>query len=299
MNDVSLVSELLGHGGVVGVIGVTIFTVCFRYSNKIFEWIEQQTFGTRNHILEEFNRLFIDVKPEHITYVLLFLSFGLGFATVILFGVFSLWGVGLSLGAVISFVGWKIPRPFVQYLVKKRIKAYQDQLIDSLTLLANGIRAGLSVPQSLGMVVDEMPVPISQEFNVILQQNRVGVPLEECFENLSKRIPIEDNDMFVSSINILRETGGNLAETFDTIVIVIRERIRLQQKIDTYVAQGMIQAYTIGAMPFVIGALFVTSNPEAGAKMVSNPIGLIMVVGAIALDAIGMMIIMKIIKIEV
>ncbi len=299
MNEVTLVGDLLGHSGVVGLIGLTIFAVCFRYSNRIFEWIEQQTFGTRNYILEEFERLFIDVKPEYITYALLFLSFGLGFIVLIVFGILSMWGFGFFLGVVLSFVGWKIPRPFVRHLVKKRIKSYQGQLIDSLTLLSNGIRAGLSVPQALGMVVDEMPPPISQEYNVILQQNRVGVPLEECFENLATRIPLEDNDMFVSSINILRETGGNLAETFDTIVAVIRERIRLQQKIDTYIAQGLVQAYTIGAMPFVIGIMFGLSNPEGVVKMFTNPISIAMVVGAIVLDAIGMMIILKIINIEV
>ena len=98
-----------------------------------------------------------------------------------------------------------------------------------------------SVPQSLAMVVDEMPAPVSQEFNVILQQNKIGVPLEECFENLAVRIPTEDNDMFVSSINILRETGGNLAETFDTIVNVIRERVRIKQKIDTLTATAFFR----------------------------------------------------------
>lgn len=81
------------------------------------------------------------------------------------------------------------------------------QMVDALQLLSNGVRAGLSVPQAVGMIVDEMPAPISQEFNVLLQQNRIGMPLEECFENLAKRVPLEDNDMFVSAVNILRETG--------------------------------------------------------------------------------------------
>lgn len=299
MSIESLIISVLGMPGIIGIIGIMVFSFCFIYSSKIFDWIEQQTFGTRNHILEQFELLFIEVKPEYVTYALLTLSFGLGIIILIFFGIFSMWLIGLILGIIISFIGWKIPRPFVKFLVKRRVKAYQGQLIDSLTLLANGIRAGLSVPQSLGMVVDEMPPPISQEYNIILQQNRVGVPLEECFENLAKRMPLEDNDMFVSSINILRETGGNLAETFDTIVAVIRERIRLQQKIDTYVAQGMIQAYTIGAMPFAIGGMFAASNPEGAVAMISNPIGIALVIGAVVLDAIGMLVILKIIKIEV
>ena len=119
----------------------------------------------------------------------------------------------------------------MDYLVNARIKKYRGQMVDALNLLSNGLRAGLSLPQSVGMVVDELPNPVAQEFNLILQQNKIGVPLEECFEDLIKRVPTEDNEMFVTSVNILRETGGNLAETFDTIAGVIRERVRLQQKL--------------------------------------------------------------------
>lgn len=292
-------TQLIGSTNIVILIGIGVFAYCFKYSQSIFDWIENQTFGTRNYILEEFQRLFIEVKPQYVTYALLFISFGSSFLVMLLFGIYSQWILGIIFAIIFAFIGWRLPKPIVKVLIKRRIKAYQGQMIDGLTLLANGIRAGLSVPQALGMVVSEMPKPISQEFNVILQQNRVGVPLEECFENLAKRVPTEDNDMFVSSVNILRETGGNLAETFDTIIAVIRERIRLQQKIETYIAQGMIQAYTIGAMPFVIGGLFLASDPNGFQKIVSSPLAMIMVAGAIILDMIGMAIIMKIIKIEV
>ena len=149
------------------------------------------------------------------------------------------------------------------------------------------------------MVVDEMPAPISQEFNMILQQNRIGVPLEECFDNLSKRLPTEDNDMFVSSINILRETGGNLAEVFDTIVDVIRERVRLQQKIDTYTASGMFQGMTIMAMPYGIGAIYFISDPESVKPLFTHPLGIAMTITAFIFDLAGGFVIMKIVKIKV
>ena len=144
-----------------------------------------------------------------------------------------------------------------------------------------------------------MPPPISDEFNIILQQNRIGSPLEECFENLAKRVPTEDNDMFVSSVNILRETGGNLAETFDTIVGVIRERIRIKQKIDTLVAAGMFQGYTIAAMPFVIGAIFASSDPAGMSRVFTHPLGIILMIAAVLFDVIGLFVIMKIVKIKI
>jgi tight adherence protein B len=172
-------------------------------------------------------------------------------------------------------------------------------MVDALQLLSNGIRAGLSVPQAIGMVVAEMPVPVSQEFNVILQQNRIGVPLEECFENLAKRVPTQDNDMFVASVNILRETGGNLAETFDTIVDVIRERVRLQQKVDTYTAQGMFQGMVIGFMPYGLGFVYFLQDPKSMSLLFTTPVGWALLLFAVAFDIAGIYVILKIVKIKI
>lgn len=290
---------ILGDSGIIAAVGIIIFLFSFKYSNSIFEWIENQTFGTRNYILEQLEKLFIDVKSEHITYALLFLSFGMSIVVIGIFGLLSMWWVGIAFGIIISFIGWKIPKPIINFLIERRIKLYQNQMVDALTLLANGIRAGLSMPQSLGMVVDEMPIPISQEFNLVLQQNKIGVPLEECFEGLAKRIPTEDNDMFVSGVNILRETGGNLAETFDTIVGIIRERIRLQQKIDAYVAQGMFQGATIFMMPFAIGGIYAASDPDSMVPLFTTPLGIIMLLVALAFDLAGGFVILKIVKIKI
>ena len=103
----------------------------------------------------------------------------------------------------------------------------------------------------------------------------------------------------VSSINILRETGGNLAEVFDTIVDVIRERVRLQQKIDTYIAQGMFQGMAIASMPFLIGGVYFASDPEGVARLFTTPIGLVMTIGALVLDIFGFLIILKIVNIKI
>ena len=291
--------NLLGAGGIVSVIGLIIFFVSYRYSVDIFDWVERQTIGMRGYILEKLELLFIEIKPDTITYALLGISVGSGVGVFVICLIFSKWALGFILGVIVAFVGFKIPRPFIDYLVEKRIRTYQGQMVDALQLLANGIRAGLSVPQSLGLIVDELSPPISQEFNVILQQNRIGVPLEECFENLVKRVPIEDNEMFVSSINILRETGGNLSEVFDTIVDVIRERVRLQQKIETFVAQGMFQGATIFCMPFVIGGIFASSDPEPMILMFTHPLGWVALAVILGLDLLGGYIILKIVKIKV
>jgi tight adherence protein B len=288
----------LGPKGIIALTGFLIFLFVYKYSVFIFDFVEKQTLGTRTYILEKFELLFIEVKPEHVTYVLLGISVGAGSIVFLLFGIFGKWTVGFIIGLIIAFIGFKIPKPIVDMMVGNRVKQYQGQMVDAMTLLSNGIRAGLSVPQALGMVVDEMPAPVSQEFSVMLQQNRIGVPLEECFDNLAKRVPTQDNDMFVSSVNILRETGGNLAETFDTIVDVIRERIRLAQKIETATAQGKFQGIVIACMPYAILGMYGGSDPEGVKLMFTTPLGIALLVVATLLDVVGTVIIFKIVKIQ-
>lgn len=296
--DFDFFRDVLGRKGVMVAVGLIFFLFSYKNSIKFFDWIEDQTYGTRDYILQKLELIHVEIEPRYITYGLLFISFGLGILTFAVFAIAAKFTAGAVMALVITLIGWKFPRPFMDYLVERRIKQYSIQMVDALNLLANGLRAGLSVQQAIGMVVDELPAPVSQEFNTILQQSKIGVPLEEAFENLVKRVPTQDNEMFVSSVNILRETGGNLAEVFDTITSVIRERVRLAQKIDTYVAQGKFQGYTIFAMPFAMAGIFTASDPASMAPLFDTIIGNIILVFALGLDLAGLFVILKIVKIK-
>ncbi|MFZ4713096.1 MAG: type II secretion system F family protein [Bacteriovoracaceae bacterium] len=289
---------LIGKNGVIVLFGVLFFFLTYKNSIKVFKWIEDQTYGTRDYIMQKCELMFIEVNPIHVTYMLVATSFGIG---ILVLGIFSLFGkflAGFIVGTILTLIGWRLPKPIIDNMYESRIKVYSLQMTDALNLLSNGLRAGLSVPQAIGMVVSELPAPISQEFNMILQQNKIGVPLEECFENLNKRVPTDDNQMFVTGVNILRETGGNLAETFDTIAGIIRERVRLQQKIDTFVAQGKFQGLAMFAMPFLLLGAFAAQDSSLVAKIFGHPIGIIMFSGALFMDCLGLFVIFKIIKIK-
>lgn len=297
--EFSFLRDVMGETGIMIAVGLIFFLYTYRNSIKLFAWFEDQTYGTRDYILKKFELLFLEVKPDHVTYFLIGTSLIL---PIIMFSFLALFGK-LLLGAVVAIffatIFWKGPRPFMDYLVDARVKKYRSQMVDGLNLLSNGLRAGLSLPQALGMVVDELPNPIAQEFNLILQQNRIGIPLEECFENLNKRVPTEDNEMFVTGVNILRETGGNLAETFDTIASVIRERVRLQQKIETFIAQGKFQGGMIFLMPFLMLLMFSISDPESVAPLFNTAIGIVVLVVAIGFDLVGGYFMWKVIQIKV
>lgn len=295
---ISPIIQIVGSKGILLSVAIVVFFHSYKNSVKLFDWIEDQTYGTRDYILKKCELLFIEIEPNKVTYILLFLTFGSAVIMICFFALLGAFKTGIVFGVIAAIIGWKIPRPLINFMVEQRIKKLETQIVDALNLLANGMRAGRGLQQSMSMVVEELPPPVSQEFNLILQQTKIGVPINEAFDNFAARVPTDDTNMFVSSINILKETGGNLAEVFDTIIVIIRERIRLKQKIATYVSQGMAQAGIMFFMPFAMALFFGASDPTFYDKM-STPVGIIMAIVALIFDCIGFAVIYKIINIRV
>lgn len=208
--------------------------------------------------------------------------------------------VGVVMGILLFFWGMRLPKMYTSAIIrKKRVSEFTAQMIDALTLMANGLRSGLNVPQTLQIVVDEMPAPVSQEFGLVLDQNRIGVPLEVGFENLAKRIKTEEIYIFATSVNILRETGGNMAETFDTIVKTIRERSKLQNKINALTAQGRTAGIIVGCVPFGVAGMMYAIDPDLVRPLFTTLPGFVIIMIALTLVGLGLFIINKMVKIEV
>lgn len=139
-------TNLLGVKGILILIFLGIFFVAYTNSLKLFSWIDQQTHGTRDYILNKFEILFIEVEPQTVTYGLLFLSFGLGILTFIILALIGKLYLAIFMGIVMGVIGWKLPKPLVDYFENRRKEKYSIQMVDALNLLANGLRAGLTVP---------------------------------------------------------------------------------------------------------------------------------------------------------
>jgi tight adherence protein B len=206
---------------------------------------------------------------------------------------------GIPFALLTTFIGWKAPKPIVDYIYRRRVDKLVLQMVDGLNLMSNGMKSGLSVVQAVGLVVQEMPNPIQQEFNLILSENKLGVSIEEAFNNLAKRVKNDDVEMFVTSINILRETGGNLAETFDTIVMTIRERIKVEKKIAAMTAQGFYQGMFVMAIPPILGFVFYQTDPAFMMPLFTTALGWVIIFAIMLLEVVGFIVIMKVIKIDV
>jgi tight adherence protein B len=284
---------------VIGVLGVgaAVFALSYSYNRRFLDWLRFQSLGTRDYIVERLGMMFIDVPPNKILLGLFLLSFGLGTLTFLAFlpDLFP----GIPLALAVTVIGWKIPKPIVDSMYEKRVLKFTMQMVDALSLMSNGLKSGLSVVQAMGLVTQEMENPIKQEFSLVLSENKVGVSLEDAFTNLSKRVRSDDVEMFVTSINILKETGGNLAETFDTIVLTIRERIKVQGKIAAMVAAGLNQGIIVMLIPPGLGAFFYTQDPAYMLPMFTTVVGWLMIMVILALEAVGLVLILKVTKIDV
>lgn len=203
------------------------------------------------------------------------------------------------MGCSITIAMWSVPKMIIQFLWMRRCGLFVDQMIDGMTMMANGVKAGLSVQQSMERIQNNLANPISQEFGLVLSQIRIGRSLSEALNDLGTRIPKQDVQMFVTSVNILQETGGNMGETFKTIVEVVRERQKVEKKIEALTAQGMAQGTIIVMVPFALLVVFYVLDPNYVAPLFNTTLGLVALVIMLGLQVIGGYAMNKIIKIKV
>lgn len=202
--------------------------------------------------------------------------------------------------AVILFiVGFFVPMLTVKFYRTRRIKKFNVQLVDALTAMANAFKAGLTFPQAIEHVSKEAPAPLSQEFGLFVKEVKLGVPLEEALVNMAKRVGSDDLELVVVSTNIARQLGGNMAEMFDTIATTIRERFRLEGKIDALTSQGKLQGWVVASMPLILGLVLNNMRPDLMEPMMNHWFGY-MLIGMVAImEALGIFIIRRIVNVNV
>lgn len=203
--------------------------------------------------------------------------------------IFSIGGVALGLFA---------PDMFVKYRIARRLKAFNEQLGDTIGLLANSLRSGYSLLQSMELVSRESPDPIGTEFKRVVREVGLGLSPQDALANLLRRMPSDDLDLLITAINIQYEVGGNLAQILDTIAHTIRERVRIKGEISVLTAQGRISGYIISALPLIIAVIITVINPTYMNTLWGFPWILMPVCGGI-LMLVGFLTIRKIVNIEV
>jgi tight adherence protein B len=203
-------------------------------------------------------------------------------------------------------IGFMAPRFYLNMRKSGRLRAFNKQLPDTVTLIANALRAGSSFLQAIELVVRESRPPISIEFGRVIREVNLGLPFDLALENMVKRVKSEDFELMATAIAIQHQVGGNLAEILDSIAFTIRERVRIKGEINTLTAQQRLSGYVVAGLPiglaailFVIAPSFFQPMFDKPPDLIGIPVGVILlVIGGVAMF-IGFQVIRKIVDIEV
>jgi tight adherence protein B len=204
--------------------------------------------------------------------------------------------VGVSIGVALGFI---FPPIIIKNMSGQRKNKFQAQLVDGLVVLSSSLKAGLSLNQAMEVLVEEMLPPISDEFSLVIKENKMGIALEDCLEHLKQRIPVDDLDLIITAINISRETGGNLTDIFSQLVFVMREKRKLEDRVRALTVQGRLQGYIMMVLPVGFGVFIYFVSPHNFDVMVKDKIGQMLLTWAVISELIGVFLINKLSKIEV
>jgi tight adherence protein B len=191
------------------------------------------------------------------------------------------------------------PRVYVAARRGQRLRAFNTQLSDTINLMVNSLRAGYSVLQAMEAVSREMDPPISEEFGRVVQEQQLGVGLQEALANMLRRIPSDDLDMMITAINVQREVGGNLSEVLDAISYTIRERVRIKGEIRALTAMSRWSGYIVSLVPLILAVVVYLINPEFMSLLFTERCGWMMIGVAVIGMVAGYAVINKIVQIDV
>lgn len=182
---------------------------------------------------------------------------------------------------------------------KRRFKKFASQLPDAMELIARALRSGHSLASGLKVVVDEMPDPISTEFNAVYEEQNLGIPIEQALKNVFNRMPNMDYKFFATAVAIQRQSGGDLAEILDKIGHIIRERFKIMGQVQALTGEGRISGIVLMALPIALFFAVWHMNPDYVMLLFTDELGRKMVAVAAVLQILGAVAIKKIIAIKI
>jgi tight adherence protein B len=189
----------------------------------------------------------------------LYASLGLG---IVVAALLFFKGAPSYLAVVLGlFAGLAIPHFVVGFLIGRRIKKFTANFPDAIELLVRGLKSGLPVAETLGVVSKEIPGPVGEEFKMVTEKIKIGKTMEDALQDTADRLGTPEFQFFVITLAIQRETGGNLAETLSNLADVLRKRAQMKLKIRAMSSESKASAYIVGSLPFVVFFLVWNVNP--------------------------------------
>jgi tight adherence protein B len=192
-----------------------------------------------------------------------------------------------------------LPKTLYRRMASRRINVFERDLPDAIAQIAGAMRAGATLPMAMEVMVEETKGPISQEFSLLLREHRMGVTLDEAFENLGERVKSKELDLVITASRIARDVGGNLAEIFERLSSTMREKASMEGKIKALTSQGKLQGWVVGLLPVGMVTILYQMEAEAMHPLFHSIFGWGTILIFCVLELLGMLFIKKIVSIDV
>ena len=293
MDSQTIISLILVFAAVV-VITYVFATVFFRETAVKAE--ESARRGAMNY--DPVSRF---IQPELLIQLRFAAAFLLGGValTVMLFLQVSLI-LALVIGTLVpALLGFYAVLLHFRNKAKKRFLEFEKKILDLVMGLANGLRAGMALPQALEVISRDIGGPLQEEISIALSEYRLGIELPDALDHVYRRMPAEDLKLLITSIRLSQQTGGSMADVLDHMTETIRQRTVFQEKLLTLTSQGRFEAMAISLMPLAAFGILYFLDPDLMSPLVTTGIGWCGLGVAAAMETIGFLIIRKIMAVEV
>jgi len=225
------------------------------------------------------------------------ISFGL---SLVIATALMLRGMPFLLGLFAGlFVGIGLPHFVVGKMIIRRVNKFNVNFPDAIELMVRGLRSGLPITETLGIVSSEIPGPVGMEFRMVSDKMKIGRTMEAALQDTADRLGTPEFQFFVITLAIQRETGGNLAETLSNLADVLRKRAQMKLKIRAMSSESKASAYIVGSLPFVVFTLVYLMNPSYMGKFFIDERLIIAGIGGMVWMSIGGFIMAKMVNFEI
>jgi tight adherence protein B len=288
---------ILYHLGALVLAGAAAFGIVVGFRVPARRIVERQEEAARGTLAELF---IFELTPRHLTYLMVAASAISG----LLFAMFAVQSEAGIIGTMLLFlvgvaVGYFAPRGVIYVLQRRRRRRLNEQLVDGLVTLANGMRAGLNLVQSMKLIVENADPPIQQEFGLMIREYEHGTSVDEMLRRASARIKLHHYKLLFAAMETARVRGGNLPETLDRLGESLREINRLEEKVRSMTAQNRMSARMMVLAPFLILLMYWAIDEDFIGDLLNDQWGLLVLGIATGLSAIAYVWIHKIVSFEI
>ena len=235
-----------------------------------------------------------DVKMRVGTFFLITLALGILGGTIVAIGSGIWWTFPLGAGLVGC-----IPYAVIYRKKEVRKRTFERQFPDALDLMTGALRSGMAFTAALQVVAEECPDPVSNEFRIVFEENRLGMSLRDSLNDMTKRIDSTELRLFVTAVLIQKDTGGNLAEILEGTAYVIRDRFRILGDVRTITAQSRLSGVILTALPLAMVAALLVIVPSYLKTLIEDPVGPYLIGGAAFMQLLGFYLIRRIVNVKV